>query len=186
MTTFAIIAGTARPGSSPIGFVPREFFCCFYFDVYHFRYSPEKISLTENTFIVSYLIKESHGFGGNSRIWKYQIPLLSKYFNVLTVDLPSHNEGNLRLSQIDVTLDAISREILAVCDHYSVNAIFMGVSLGTVFVKYIEAFYPEYVDFGILVGAVATVNAFFTDLQGCFQKLVTNFRLLRFIMFSAG
>ena len=47
-----------------------------------------------------------HGFGGNSRIWKYQIPLLSKYYNVLTIDLPSHNEGNLRLSELDVTLDS--------------------------------------------------------------------------------
>ena len=106
-----------------------------------------------------------HGFGGNSRIWKYQLPLLSKHYNVLTVDLPSHNEGNLQLSQLEVTLDAISREILAVCDQYSVrHAIFMGVSLGTIFVKYIQAFYPEYVDFGILVGAVATVN---TLLHGC-------------------
>ena len=113
-----------------------------------------------------------HGFGGNSRIWKYQIPLLSKYFNVLTVDLPSHNEGNLQLSQIDVTLDAISREILAVCDMHNVrNAVFMGVSLGTVFVKYIEAFYPEYVKFGILVGAVATVNALLNGCAKLFSKI---------------
>ena len=87
-----------------------------------------------------------HGFGGNSRIWKYQLPLLSKHYNVLTIDLPSHNEGNLRLSQLEITLDAISREILAVCDHYDIRrAVFMGVSLGTIFVKYIQAFYPEYV-----------------------------------------
>ncbi len=106
-----------------------------------------------------------HGFGGNSRVWKYQIPLLAKNYNVLTIDLPSHYEGNLRLSQLEVSLDAISRKILAVCDLYSVrHAIFMGVSLGTVFVKYIEAFYPDYVDFGILVGAVATVNVL---LRGC-------------------
>ena len=88
-----------------------------------------------------------HGFGGDSRIWKYQMPLLAKNFNVLAIDLPSHSEGNLRLSQLDITLDAISREILAVCDEYSVDhAIFMGVSMGTIFVKYIEAFYPEYVE----------------------------------------
>lgn len=113
-----------------------------------------------------------HGFGGNSRVWKYQIPLLSKYYNVLAIDLPSHNEGNLQLSQLEVTLDAISREILAVCDHYSVShAIFMGVSLGTVFVKYIEAFYPEYVDFGILVGAVATVNIILKGFARLFSKV---------------
>ena len=113
-----------------------------------------------------------HGFGGNSRIWKYQIPLLSKYYNVLAVDLPSHNEGNIRLSQLEVSLDAIAKEILAVCDHYSVShAIFMGVSLGTIFVKYIEAFYPEYVDFGILVGAVATVNSLLSGCAKVFSKI---------------
>lgn len=113
-----------------------------------------------------------HGFGGNSRIWKYQVPLLSKYFNVLTIDLPSHNEGNMRLSELEVSLDAISREIIAVCDQYSVHhAIFMGVSLGTVFVKYIEAFYPDYVDFGILVGAVATVNILLKGCARLFSKI---------------
>ncbi len=113
-----------------------------------------------------------HGFGGDSRIWKYQIPLLSKCYNVLAIDLPSHNEGNLRLSQLEVSLDAISREILAVCDEYSVrHAIFMGVSLGTVFVKYIEAFYPDYVDYGILVGAVATVNSLLSGCAKLFSKI---------------
>lgn len=98
--------------------------------------------------------------------------MLSKYFNVLAIDLPSHNEGNLRLSQLEVTLDAISREILAVCDQYSVgHAIFMGVSLGTVFVKYIEAFYPEYVEYGILVGAVATVNALLSGCAKLFSRI---------------
>ena len=113
-----------------------------------------------------------HGLGGNSRIWKYQVALLLKHYNVLTIDLPSHNEGNLRLSQLEVTLDAISRDILAVCDRYSVrHAIFMGVSLGTIFVKYIEAFYPDYVDFGILVGAVATVNVLLRGTARLFSKI---------------
>ena len=112
-----------------------------------------------------------HGFGGNSRIWKYQIPLLSKYYNVLAIDLPSHSEGNLKLSQLEVSLDAISRKILNVCDMYSIrHTTFMGVSLGTIFVKYIEAFYTDYVDFGILVGAVATVNIL---LRGCVKLFST-------------
>lgn len=124
----------------------------------HHTYIPAENGNTETIVLL-------HGFGGNSRIWKYQIPLLSQYYNVLTIDLPSHNEGNIRLSQLEVSLDAICRKILAVCDAYSVrHAIFMGVSLGTIFVKYIEAFYPDYVDFGILVGAVATVNVL---LRGC-------------------
>ena len=54
---------------------------------------------------------------------------------------------------------------------YSIrHTTFMGVSLGTIFVKYIEAFYPDYVDFGILVGAVATVNIL---LRGCVKLFST-------------
>ena len=113
-----------------------------------------------------------HGFGGNSRIWKYQVPLLTTHYNVLLIDLPSHHEENMKLSQIEATLDAVSREIIAVCDHYHVrHSIFMGVSLGTIFVKYIEAFYPEYVDFGILVGAVATVNCLLRGCARLFSKI---------------
>ncbi len=131
----------------------------------HHDYIPAENGNTETIVLL-------HGFGGNSRIWKYQIPLLSKCYNVLTIDLPSHNEGNLRLSQLEVSLDAICGEILAVCDLYSVHhATFMGVSLGTIFVKYIEAFYPEYVDYGILVGAVATVNVILRGFVSLFSRI---------------
>lgn len=113
-----------------------------------------------------------HGFGGNSRIWKHQIPLLSEHYNVLSIDLPSHHEDNMKLSQIETTLKAISDEIIAVCDCYQVrHATFMGVSLGTIFVKYIEAFYPDYVDFGILVGAVATVNCVLRFCAKTFSRI---------------
>jgi len=114
-----------------------------------------------------------HGFGGNSRIWKYQVPLLSTHYNVLMIDLPSHHEDNKKLSQIkEATLDAVTQEILAVCDHYHIrHATFMGVSLGTIFVKYIEAYYPDYVNFGILVGSVATVNCMLRFCAKAFSKI---------------
>ena len=101
-----------------------------------------------------------HGLGGNYRVWKYQIPILQERYNVLAIDLPSHYEGNIKLSDMQVTLDAIAQKIIEVLDYYNLKQCpFMGVSLGTIFVKYIEAFYPDYVSYGILVGAVATINA---------------------------
>lgn len=113
-----------------------------------------------------------HGFGGNHRVWKHQIPLLRKKYNVLAIDLPSHNDGNLKLSDMQVTLEAITQKILAVCDEYGIkHAMFMGVSLGTIFVKYIEAYYPEYVEFGVLVGAVASVNIFLGQLVKIFSAI---------------
>lgn len=113
-----------------------------------------------------------HGFGGNHRVWKHQIPLLLKRYNVLVIDLPSHNEGNIKLSDMQVSLDAVARKIIEVCDAYGIkNAMFMGVSLGTIFVKYIEAYYPEYVQYGVLVGAVATVNVLLGQLVKIFAKI---------------
>lgn len=113
-----------------------------------------------------------HGFGGNHRVWKHQIPLLKRYYNVLAIDLPSHNTPNLKLSQIKVSLDSVAREIIAVCDFYQIkNAGFMGVSIGTIFIKYIEAYYPEYVSFAVLVGAVATVNKVFCKIVDIFEKI---------------
>ena len=131
----------------------------------HHTYMPCENSNAETVVLL-------HGFGGNSRIWKYQIPLLEQNYHVLMIDLPSHSEGNIRLSQLEVSLDTISRKILAVCDLYGIrHATFMGVSLGTVFVKYIEAYYPEYVANGILVGAVATVNLLLRSCAKLFSRI---------------
>lgn len=102
-----------------------------------------------------------HGFGGNHRVWKYQIPLLQQYFNVLAIDLPSHNDANLKLTKMKNDIESICKEIIYVLDMYNVNnAVFMAVSLGTVFVKYIEMYYLQYIDYSIMVGAVCKVDIF--------------------------
>lgn len=111
-----------------------------------------------------------HGFGGNHRVWKYQIPLLQQYFNVLAIDLPSHNDENLKLTKMKNDIESISKEIIFVLDTYNVNnAIFMAVSLGTVFVKYLEMYYPQYIDYGIMVGAVCAVGTFLTATVNLFS-----------------
>ena len=120
----------------------------------YFEYAGETQQDTIKTIVLF------HGFGGNYKIWKKQIPLFQRYCNVLTIDLPSHYEGNLKLSEMEVTLDSIANKIIEVLDSYGVKkAIFIGVSLGTVFVKYIEAYHSEYVEMGVLVGAMAAVDA---------------------------
>lgn len=113
-----------------------------------------------------------HGFGGNHRVWKHQLETLCNHMNVLAIDLPSHNNGNKKLSDMVVSLDAISREILNVLDEYGIkHALFMGVSLGTVFVKYIEEYYPEYISSAILVGAVGGVGITLRIAVRIFSKI---------------
>lgn len=121
----------------------------------------------DNKFIV--LI---HGFGGNYRVWKHQIDLLNGKMNILAIDLPSHNKDNIKLSDMTASLDAVSKEILRVLDEYSIKqAIFMGVSLGTVFIKYIEEYYPEYISNAILVGAVGSVGIMLRILVRVFSRI---------------
>lgn len=113
-----------------------------------------------------------HGFGGNHRIWKHQIDILSRYYNVLSIDLPSHNEGNIKLSEMEVSLKKVCDKIIEVVDSYGLDhALFMGVSLGTVFVKCLEYYYPSYVDLGVLVGTMATVNTVLRMCVGIFSKV---------------
>lgn len=113
-----------------------------------------------------------HGFGGNHRVWKHQIPLLQQYFNVLAIDLPSHNEENLKLTKMKNNIESICNEIICVLNKYNINnAIFMAVSLGTVFIKYIEIYYPQYIDYSIMVGAVCAVGTFLTTSVNLFSVI---------------
>lgn len=113
-----------------------------------------------------------HGLGGDHRIWKHQIPSLQKKFNVLTIDLPSHAENNKKLSAMTTSIDAVSKEILKVIDYLKLNkCIFIGVSLGTVFIKHIEMYYPKYVESAILVGAIGNVSLFLKASVNIFSKI---------------
>lgn len=114
-----------------------------------------------------------HGFGGNHRVWKKQIPELQKVSNVLAINLPSHYDGNVKLTQLqNAGMAVITQEILQVLEKYHIReAVFMGVSLGTVFVKYIEMYYPKYVRNGILVGAIGYVGTFLKGAVNVFSKI---------------
>lgn len=114
-----------------------------------------------------------HGFGGNHRVWKKQIPELQKVSNVLAINLPSHYDGNVKLTQLqNAGMAVITQEILQVLEKYHIReAVFMGVSLGTVFVKYIEMYYPKYVRNGILVGAIGDVGTFLKGAVNVFSKI---------------
>lgn len=114
-----------------------------------------------------------HGFGGNYKIWKKQIPLFQKYCNVLAIDFPSHYEGNIKLSEMDeISLGAITDKVIEVLESYEIKrAIFIGVSLGTIFVKYMEAYHSEYVEMGILVGTFAAVNKLLENTAKLLSKI---------------
>ena len=113
-----------------------------------------------------------HGFGGNNRVWKNQIPLLQKKFNVLAITLPSHGDSELKLSKMGSTLDVVVGEITQVLDERGIQrAVFMGVSLGTIFIKYMEMRCGSYIDKAILVGALGTVGKPLRRAVNVFAKI---------------
>lgn len=114
-----------------------------------------------NKFVEKYMVL-LHGFGGNHRVWKKQIPVLQEKYNVLAINLPSHFDGNIKLTELSSpSLSTISKEIICVLDKYRIkSASFMGVSLGTVFIKYMEMYFPQYVKNAVLVGAIGDVGNF--------------------------
>ncbi len=113
-----------------------------------------------------------HGFGGNYRIWKNQIPILQQQFNVLAVNLPSHGENKIKLSEMQLSLESVSQEIIRVLDSLGIKkAIFMGLSIGTIFIKYMEMFYQSYIETAVLVGGIATVGLFLKLAVWTFSKI---------------
>lgn len=96
-----------------------------------------------------------HGFGGGYANWVFQVRHLKKRYDLLLLELPSHGNSHLKMSEMDPDFDAVSLKIMDVLNHLGIEkATFIGLSLGTLIVKHIVFTYPEKVDRYILVGPV--------------------------------
>lgn len=96
-----------------------------------------------------------HGLGGGYSNWVYQVRHLKKKYDLLLVELPSHGRNKQKISEMELTFDAVSALIMELLDQLGIQkANFAGVSLGTLIVKHIVFTYPERVDKYILVGPV--------------------------------
>lgn len=70
------------------------------------------------------------------------------------------------------TLDVVVGEITQVLDERGIQrAVFMGVSLGTIFIKYMEMRCGSYIDKAILVGALGTVGKPLRRAVNVFAKI---------------
>ncbi len=103
-----------------------------------------------------------HGLGGSSSIWVKQVRMLRKKYDLLLIDLPSHGRNNIQLSELPVNFQSVSDKILEVLDHLGVkSATFIGVSIGTIFVKYLLIKHPEIVSKFIIIGGMGTLKNWF-------------------------
>jgi pimeloyl-ACP methyl ester carboxylesterase len=97
------------------------------------------------------------GAGGVFQVWKKQLPEFKLHYNVLIIELKEKNGLSHSLDELD--LDTITNGILRVLEDNNIaKSHFIGLSLGTVFVKYFSWKYPLSVDSMILAGAVTKIN----------------------------
>ncbi len=130
-----------------------------------------------------------HGAGGSVRTWKYQLEILKANFNVLQMDLRDH--GN---SQTMPSLDAkaysfqlLAEDVLRLMEARGIQkAHFVGVSMGTIVVRWIERLAPEKVRSITFAGGVFSLKRplnFGLKLALPIARLVPFSTLSRFLSF---
>lgn len=96
-----------------------------------------------------------HGLGGGYANWHRQIHTLRKRYDLVLIELPSHGKSQVKISEMEVSFDALSRKIMDVVDSLGIQkATYAGVSLGTMIVKHLVLNYPDRVDKYILAGPI--------------------------------
>ena len=97
-----------------------------------------------------------HCLGGSTRTWNKQIAFLSKYFNVLVIDLPYH--GNSIVFNEKLTNENVNLSIKQVLDALNITKThFLGFSLGTIVATNFVAQFPEYSNKVVLAGCSTMV-----------------------------
>ena len=99
-----------------------------------------------------------HGLGGGYANWYRQVHVLKAHYDLVLIELPSHGHSPVKMSEMELTFDAVSKKVMEVVDHLEIKkATFVGVSLGTMIVKNIVLKYSDRVDKYILIGPVGAV-----------------------------
>ncbi len=96
-----------------------------------------------------------HGLGGGYANWHGQVHALKKEYDLLLIELPSHGNSPVMMSEMEISYEALTEKLFEVVDHLGIKkATYAGVSLGTMLVKYIVLNHPERVDKYILAGPI--------------------------------
>jgi len=92
-----------------------------------------------------------HGWATDSRVWRHQIEAFSKDYEIITVTLPGHGDGD---HWFEPTLKpAVKKILLLTTQHSSLNTyIGIGWSLGAMVLMEMARFYPALFQRLVLVG----------------------------------
>jgi pimeloyl-ACP methyl ester carboxylesterase len=120
-----------------------------------------------------------HGAGGSSSIWFKQLKAYRKKFNVLVVDLRGHGKSKEMLQKYyeeSYSFEMVAQDIIAVLDDAGIDkAHFVGVSMGTIIIRYIGELAPDRVQSMVMCGAIMRLNVrsrFLVRLGHTFKKVI--------------
>ena len=128
---------------------------------------------------IFYQIKESesnkaiifiHGSGGNSNVWKNQLASLDINYNIIAIDLPSHDQSdNFSELNLELYIDVVKNLV----NNLNLNKIILaGHSLGGAVIQSYYFNYPDEVSALILIGTGARLRVSPVILN----SLKTNFK----------
>ncbi|RID86893.1 alpha/beta hydrolase [Mesobacillus zeae] len=98
--------------------------------------------------------------GGSSSIWFKQIKEYRKHFNLILVDLPGHGGNHAGLKdETDRSFEQIANKVIALLDYHGIrDAHFVGISLGTMVIQFIQHLSPDRVKSMVLGGSVERIH----------------------------
>ncbi len=98
-----------------------------------------------------------HGAGGSTNTWLRQVVFFKQHFNLLLFDLRDHGLSKFPADESPekYNFDLITRDIIHLVDYLEiVEAHFMAVSLGSLFVRKIEEYRPDLIRSVVFAGGV--------------------------------
>lgn len=95
-----------------------------------------------------------HGFTGSSRTWDAHIPVLSKGFRTVTIDLPGHGQTNSPTTIDRYIMQSVANDVVEIIGQVANKSInLLGYSMGGRLALYMAIHYPNLIDKLILESA---------------------------------
>lgn len=123
-----------------------------------------------------------HGAGGSIEVWYRQVADFARHFNILLVDLAGHGGSANESFGNGFNFTKAAEQVMEVVNHLKIaKGHFIGLSLGTIIVRYIAKHNPEQVSSMVLAGAVTRLNVkvrIMLSLVSTFRRLIP-YRLIK-------
>lgn len=101
-----------------------------------------------------------HGAGGNTHTWKFQVPALASYYQLLLVDLRDHGLSRNQYSHSpNYSFQLIAEDVLEVVEHLGISKLStLSLSMGSMIAQQLVMLRPDLITYAIYAGGIFRVN----------------------------